>query len=53
MSRKKNPTYPDRVQVTVVLNHDERQALKNYASTNGTTVSPFVRNLILDTIKTA
>ena len=55
MARPKslNPKYPDQTHITVLLNANERQALRDHVSINGTRISPFIRNLILDAVKAA
>lgn len=36
--------------LTIRINPDDREALKNYAKANGSKIAPFVRNLILNAI---
>ena len=45
--------FPEKTQVTVIMANDERTALRNFAKTKGLKVSTLVRNLILDTLKSA
>ena len=45
--------YPTRIQITVILNKEEEDALRNKAYGQGSDVSRFVRKLILNDLNVA
>lgn len=45
--------YHERSKLTILLNREEREALKEYASRKGIKVNPLIRGMILETIKSA